>query len=477
MIKEIQRAVGIPIRMTGTMRTALELWRDLYESNPPLNAPWQIGDRVLPSNIPASIAEELAGLTLTEYSAEVTGGAAGTYINQEFQRETTGLDRKVELMCAFGGIVLRPYVSAGQDGKPAHIEVDFTDALHFYPTNFNSKDEIVGGLFVSHQRRGDRIYTRVEQQVLSGSTYTIRNWAFRSNVLIEGVDSISDAAYFAERAALDEVPDWAGLQDEFQIENLSEPLFAYVRMPKENKTDPSSPLGESAFAGAVNLIHEADVQLELISWEYRSKENKLLASTEMFHPKKKKEQTGPDDKFILPGLSRMFRLFPGERKKDESLIENYSPDIRDSSLWAGYNKYLRRIEYNCGLAYGMLSDPAETAKTATEVRSTQQRAYRNVSRIQDEWRKGLEHLVRSMAILGGLYQLCPAGEVELTCSFGDSVLEDTDREFTRLMTMQSAGLLSGEYVVSWYLGCSEEEAREHMPEQTDDSDPFGLNNA
>lgn len=465
ILKAMQRATGIPIHMTSAMRTALELWRDMYTSSPPLNAPWGIEDQVLPTNIPASIAEELAGLTLTEYNAEVTGGEAATYINEEFQRETAGLDRKVELCCAYGGIVIRPYVSPDAGGKSTHIEVDFTDALHFYPTDFNSKGEIAGGLFVSHRRRGDRIYTRIEYQVLEGDIYTIRNMAFRSQNMIAGVETVSDETLLSERVPLTEIPEWAGITEEFTIHGLKEPLFAYVRMPKGNKVDIDSPLGESAFAGAINIIHEANVQLELTSWEYRSKENKILASTEMFRRKKRKEKSSEGDEVFLPGLSRLFRLFPGEKKEQEKVLESFSPGIRDENFWNGYNKYLRRIEYNCGLAYGMLSDPEAVTRTAEEMKQSRQRAFRTVSRIQEEWKEGLNHLVRSMAVLAKLYHLCPDGDVELTCTFGDSILEDTDKEFSRRMSMAAADMIRPTAVTAWYFGCTEEEAKKMLPEE------------
>lgn len=55
----------------------------------------------------------------------------------------------------------------------------------------------------------------------------------------------------------------------------------------------------------------------------------------------------------------------------------------------------------------------------------------------------------------------------LTCTFGDSVLEDTDKEFQRRLQMITAGLLSKEQFISWYFGCSVEEAVQYMPVTSD----------
>ena len=60
-----------------------------------------------------------------------------------------------------------------------------------------------------------------------------------------------------------------------------------------------------------------------------------------------------------------------------------------------------------------------------------------------------------------------AGDAEMTCIFGDSVLEDSEKEFQRRLQIVSAGLLSKEKFISWYFGCSEEEAKAYIPETTE----------
>ena len=48
------------------------------------------------------------------------------------------------------------------------------------------------------------------------------------------------------------------------------------------------------------------------------------------------------------------------------------------------------------------------------------------------------------------------------------MIVDSDVEFTRRMTMVSAGMLRPEVVVAWYFGVSEEEAKSMMPEGGED---------
>ena len=66
---------------------------------------------------------------------------------------------------------------------------------------------------------------------------------------------------------------------------------------------------------------------------------------------------------------------------DGNFYNIFSPEIRDSSQFNYFNKILQRIEFNCGLAYGTLSDPQTVEKTAEEIRTSKQRSYTQVSSI------------------------------------------------------------------------------------------------
>ena len=170
----IEKQLHVSIATSVVMERAIELWSQMYCNNPP----WRGGKAdVIPLNLPAAIAEEMARLILTEFSIEVSGSARGDYINQQIKDNFTSLSDHVELYCAKGGICLKPYVS-GQT-----INIDFTQADRFFPTAYTSSKEITGGIFVDTKRQGDYLYTRLECHSLVGTDYTITNHAFRSEKL------------------------------------------------------------------------------------------------------------------------------------------------------------------------------------------------------------------------------------------------------------------------------------------------------
>ena len=70
--------------------------------------------------------------------------------------------------------------------------------------------------------------------------------------------------------------------------------------------------------------------------------------------------------------------------------------------------------------------------------------------------------MRTLAIL---YEMAPDSEVEVNCTWGDGILEDTDMEYQRRWSMVLSNKLKPELFLSWYFGCSEEEAAAMMPAQ------------
>lgn len=443
------------IAVSGKMSDAIELWKDLYNNEPP----WMGGPaKVIPMNNPASIAGEFARLITTEMKSEVSGdGPFAEYLNEWYQKAIKHLREHVEYYCAKGGIALKPYISG--DG----ILVDYTQAENFFPTSYNSNGEITGAVFVDAKRIGKYLYTRLEHHELRGTTYTVINKAFQSEQLLSYQDDeLMSARYpLQNQVPLSTVPEWADLSEEpVVIENVKQTLFVYIKVPNANNVDSGSPLGASVYSRAVDFLQAADEQFTEILHEYKTLEAAVEASADLFKLDKKGNA-------ILPaGQERKFRTYDTKGMKEGSLLKEFAPAFRDSSLFNGLNNYLQRIEFTVGLAYGTISIPNETEKTATEIKSSKQRSYSVVCDMQKEWDDGLKHLVYAMSVLAILYQKAPFGEYILCTEWGDGVLEDSDVEYQRRWGQVVAGKLKIEKFYAWYYGISEEEAMDLVPAPT-----------
>lgn len=459
--QNLDRNLNVQIATSGVMDNAISLWLQMYENNPP----WLGGEEDIKSmNLPAAIAEEFARLILTEFEFNLEGSARAEFLNQQFENYLNNFDNIIEMWGALGGIAIKPYVS-GTDpvtGKPDGIQLDFVQANRFYPTAFNSNKEITGAVFIDTQRVGDYLYTRLEHHSLENNHYTVVNKAYRSerlNTMTTEDDQISVEHPFMQEVPLETIKDWAGLAPQTDMDGIERPFFLYIKVPRANNVDSHSPLGASVFSRAVEVIEAADKQYSRILWEYEAKEAAVDAASDIFDIDKNGNP-------VLPkGKERLFRTYDTEGKNNNAMLQVYSPEIRDSSMFRGLNEFLRRIEFLCGLAYGTLSNEEQVDRTATEIKASKQRSYTTVSNMQKAWDRGLDDIIEIMNMLCDLYDIVPPGDVQKTCSWGDGVLEDTEVEYQRRWSMVLAGKLKIEKFYAWYFGCTEEEAKEYIPEE------------
>ena len=458
--QSFEKKMNVKIATSGIMDNAIELWRRMYQNCPP----WLGGEEHVKSlNLPAAIAEEMSRLVMTEFHFEVTGSPRADYINEQMNHFLDNMHNTVEMWAALGGIIVKPYaVESGQNSnKLDQIDLDVVMANRFYPTTFNSNKEITGAVFIESKRIGDYLYTRLEHHKLEGTTYTVINKAFKSeriNTLTTEDDQLSVEHPFQEEVSLETVDDWKGLQPEVTLQGIDRPLFVYVKIPRANNVDPHSPLGASVYSRVVTQIEEADRQFSRILWEYEASEAAVDADATLF-------DTDKHGHPVLPrGKERLYRSYNFEGSENGGFLKEYAPQIRDSSLFNGLNELMRKIEFQCGLAYGTLSDPNETAKTATEIKTSKQRSYTTVSAMQTVWTAALEDVVHIMDMYCTLYNMAPAGESDVCCTWGDGVLEDVDMEYQRRWAMVVAGKYKLEKFYAWYFGCTEDEAKELIPD-------------
>lgn len=427
--------------VSAEMQTALEEWLDLYQYGGGTEHDSHSLD------LAAAIASEFARLVLAENDLAADGTSKrAKYLNTQFQIFLQSFaDSKAETAFALGSMAFKPYVSGGR------ILVDMVRADRFVPTEFDDTGTATAAVFMARKVIGQRYYTRLETHTFDAKqqSYTVESRAYCS---------LTDGA-LGQPCSLGSVPGWETLKERQTIQNIEHPLFAVFRNPASNTIDMDSAVGVSVFAHAAELIRDANAQWARILWEYKATEAAIDASEDLF---RKDRKTGRMTE-LPAGKKRLFRRHFATDKPLSQEMQVFAPAIRDSSLFNGLNHILQRIEFNVGLAYGTISEPADIEKTAEEIRTSKQRSYVQVSKMQRALRSAFEHLLYAMDVYTTLYELAPEAEVTLRCTWGDSVLEDFDKEYSRRLQMVSAGLLSKEQFVMWYFNCDETKAAEYLP--------------
>lgn len=408
----VKEALHVDIAISAPMAEALQSWVALYENR----ATWLNTD-VKSLNLPSAIASEIARAVTIEMAVEISGSPRAKYLNAQFETVLNKLRQQIEHGVALGGIMLKPYVS----GK--NISVDFVPADCFFPTAFDPSGGITACVFSDQRRLGDKYLTRLEYHTMTDKGCVIKNQAFKS-------DTKDTLGQPVELAALDA---WKDLEPEATITGVDKPLFAYFRYPAANNVDPTSPLGVSCYARAVDLIESADRQYSNLLWEMESGQRALYVDSLAFGKTS-------DGKVILPN-KRLYRTLETGSAEGE-LFQEWSPTLREQNILNGLNAILRKIEFSCGIAYGTLSDPQTVALTATEIVISKQRTFSTVVDCQKNLEVTLERLLWAMDVWCDLNKLAPVGKFESVYTFDDSIVVDRDMRFQNDLRLVTAGLMS-----------------------------------
>lgn len=433
---EIEKALGVTIPISQKMQEALLSWSDLYTNE----SYWLIEDTVS-LELASGIAAKTAKFITNNGKSWITGSERAEYLQEQYSRFMSNIRTKTEFACALGGVVFKPYLLGKQ------IKVETITADRFYPVEFSSDGEMTAAVFAEQYTSGKTYYTRLEYHRLDAESgaYTVQNKAFSS----------SSQNSLGNECSLDDVDLWSGYTPNMVIQEVERPLFAYFRMPDVNNIDVGSPLGMSCYKKASEHIRQADQHWEKIMWEYQGSELAVMAESSMFKVDRGKAE-------IPKGKKRLFRILQGNG--DGNFFKEFSPAIRDSALFHGFNRILQRIEFDCDLAYGTISDPQTVEKTAEEVRASKDTSRSSMQEKQKALETALKHLVWIMNEYADYYKLAPAGEYETMFEWGDGIAIDREAEYARRLQLATAGKYKWEKLIAWYFGCSEEKAAELIPE-------------
>ena len=431
--KILDKEEHIDYVLSGEFARRIELWSNMYKDK----APW-LSPTVQSLCLPASVAGEVARLTTLELQSHISGSSRATYLDKFYQRVCEKLRIQTEYAFAKGGMIFKPYPTA------KGIAIQYIQADSFFPLEYDS-EQITRCAFLDQFRKGQEIYSRIELHHIDGEEMSIRNRVFVSRT--DGV--------LGTEVPIQSVSKWAQLAEEIRFEGVDKLPFGYFKVPLGNNKNSDSPLGVSVFSRADDLIREADERYSQINWEYKGKEAAVHIAQSLL-----KYRAETDSWEYPAGMQRLYRTVEyNSGAIDKPFMETYSPPIRDESFFNGLNNQLRKIEFNCNLAYGTLSDPNNTDKTAEEIKTSKQRSYSFVSDCQNALQTALEDLVDAMCFWCDVYGLAPSGSCNTSFSWDDSIVVDADKERDQDRQDVAMGAMQlWEYRMKWY-GETEEQAK------------------
>ena len=428
----LKQIIGKDITLSDNMISAINNWRKMLDGD----ADW-LTDSVISLGIEEGICREFADCALVEMETSLSNER----LDKMYQRNLADLNENLQEGLALGSFVLKPL------GESA---AEFISADKIIPIRFGDDGKPVDIAFLTVKKIGEVDYfTRLERHYFINGNLTIENRCFRSQTPRD----------IGLPCSLEAVEEWENIEPgPITYLGMNRMDFGYYRNPIKNKIDGSA-CGVSIYESAVDLIRKADIQGARLDWEYESGERAIHVDNRAL---KQDKSTG---RFGMARLSkRLYRGLNLEAGKDQELLKEYSPEMRDEAFRRGLEEYKREIEFSVGLAYGDLSDVQEVAKTATEIKTSKNRKYNRVTAIQNNLYDCLEDFAAGLAFYNSMLN----SGYEFSCKFNDSILTDEEAERQQDRQDVSMGAMTlVEYRAKWYNETEEEAARKIVQENID----------
>lgn len=355
-----------------------------------------------------------------------------------------------EVSLGTGDVLLKPFT----DGN--RIGVDIIDNNNFYI--LESIGNMIKSIAIKSDeiKKGYDIYTRFETQMLKevdGINYLIiRQSAFRGEIEVP----------------LSSIQAWASFEEEIILENVDKLLLGRIKSPTVNRNDVNGPSGVKITFGNEKIIQNIIDAYDRFNREYSDKETMIFASKTLF-------TIDNDGNAVLPkGKKRLFHnLKPNG--DNNSLIHEFSPEIRTDSLERGIELNLKILEMACGLSSGILTAPHTNFATATEMKASLQNTFAYITKFRHFVEHGVIGLIDSIGILADINKLSQVGEFEIEFDWSTAYIEQLTEQFNRLMQAQSIGAVDEAEVRAFVLDEDIETSKVRVDEikKLDRGDDFG----
>lgn len=370
--------------------------------------------------------------------------------NKRFQQH-------LEFGFALGGFVIKPFVV---DGK---IKISFVTAQNFFPLQ-TTNDEIQAGVFVNETRQGDKWYYLLEWHTWENGAYLITNELYQST-------SRDNLGIKVDLGIL-----YPNMEKQIIINNLTRPLFIYIKPNIANNFETNSPLGVSIFANSIDTLKSLDIAFDSFQREFVLGKRRILVPYSAVRT------------FVDPKTQELHRFFDADdevyqsmrsQNTDPDFIKDLSVELRVEDHIKAINALLNIFAMQIGMTAGTFTFNSAQIKTATEVMSENSETFRTKSSHETLVEHGLKELVDTIVELASLYGIfTTTGEYDVNVEFDDSITQDKAQNANFYITMVASQMMPKVEAIKRIFDFTDEQAQEWVAKITAENaqpDPMGNN--
>lgn len=284
------------------------------------------------------------------------------------------------------------------------IIMDYVGAEHIYPLSWRNR-EISECAFVSMADDG----AYVQFHVLEQGQYVVYNRRYNK----KGVAVTLDEGM---------IPEWRTGSDV--------PAFQIVKLNIGNNIDSKSPMGISIYHNSIDVIKNIDTIFDSFDNEFSLGKKRIFVDGSVVNVQMQ-------DGIVTPVFDQNDTVFYGlpEMEGSQKIVES-NMTLRMEEHVSGLQAALDVLSDNVGFGRGYYKFEEGTVSTATEVISQNSKLYRKVQKDNLLLEDAIVGMVRSILQIAG-----KNADQEITVSFDDSIIEDTQAIAARSMMEFNAGII------------------------------------
>lgn len=244
------------------------------------------------------------------------------------------------------------------------------------------------------------------------------------------------------------------VQAEIEIATNKPYFQIYVNPITNNLND--SPMGISIFANSIDRLKAIDSKYDSFDNEFKLGRKRIIVDSSLIKEQSKVDETGNVSSIrYFDTNDLVYQAINGGLELKEPLKE-IDFKLRTMEHIEAINSELNWYSANIGLGQDFYNFSKGGVKTATEVISQDNEAYRTAL----SYRKALKEILEDM--INVIFELKGIQNAEFEISFGDGVITDTETARANARLDVASGLMSKKYYLMNYRHLTEEEAEKEL---------------
>jgi A118 family predicted phage portal protein len=409
------------------------------------------------------VSQELAKLVFSEkVEININNKQFADNIEDAFQKNRfyKVFQSKVEQMFALGGLVLKAHPKEQLDGS-YKLAFTYVTPDCFIPISYDN-EEITEGAFVTVTKKGDKTYYLFEihqwDNRKSEDSEDVKHvYVIQNELYEEDTHSANSNSPLAKQVPLDTL--YEGLEPEVTIENLTNPLFQYIKPNLANNFDLQSPLGISIFANSIDTLNAIDVAFDSYVREFKLGRRRIIVPASAVRTTVDPE-TGEFQRYF-DAEDEVYQAFNFSDAEKQQIKDN-TVALRVDEHIGAINSLLNLLAMQVGFSPGTFTFDGQSVKTATEVITENSKTYQTKQINEQVLEEALSKFIHTLGEVADLYDIfpMPSEEIEVEFNWDDSILKDKETDSNFFIKLKNAGLITASFTLQQILDFTEEQADE-----------------